>query len=208
MLKRYRGQPLHERIDALPTYAQLPIASRYPANAAWGVFGNADNLGTINLLTPERVRGAAQLARRGAVFALNWDLELPDPPVLGRGRLRHEILNVGWATDDHYDNFYPQGSSQWDALCHIDHPEFGLYNHRDIKDVPGQPGNPNGMENLARRGLAGRFVLIDTPRYRLASGRPFDPAAVEQVTVVELDRILEAQRIQLEVGDILLIRFG
>jgi kynurenine formamidase len=208
VLKRYRGQPLRERLDRLPTYAELPIAHGYPANAAWGVFGDTDSLGTINLLTPERVRAAAQLVRRGAVFPLNWDLELPDPPVLGRGRLSHNILNVGWATDDHYDNFYPQGSSQWDALCHIGHPEFGLYNHRDIGKVSGRLGSPNGIENLARRGIAGRFVLVDVPSYRRSIGLGFDPAAGEQVTVDELDLILEAQRVELEIGDIVLIRFG
>ncbi len=193
---------------ALPSYAQLPIDPRYPPRAAWGVFGDDDSLGTVNLLTPERVRAALKLARRGAVFPLNWDIELPDPPVLGRGRLKHEILNVGWATDDHYDGYYTQGSSQWDALCHIGHPVFGLYNNRDIRDVSGKPGSPNGIENLAQRGIAGRFVLIDIPRAREAAGVPFDPADGTHVTVEELDRILEAQRVRLEGGDILLIRFG
>ena len=39
----------------LPSYDQLPIDSKYPPHSAWGVWGEDDNLGTINMLTEERV---------------------------------------------------------------------------------------------------------------------------------------------------------
>jgi hypothetical protein len=39
----------------LPTYDQLPIDPKYPAKTAWGLWGEDDNLGTLNLLTKERV---------------------------------------------------------------------------------------------------------------------------------------------------------
>src|SRR5437868_6013646 len=39
----------------VPAYDQLPIRDGAPAGAAWGVFGDDDQLGTINLLTPQRV---------------------------------------------------------------------------------------------------------------------------------------------------------
>lgn len=39
----------------LPTYDQLPIDSKYPPHTAWGLWGEDDNLGTLNLLTKERV---------------------------------------------------------------------------------------------------------------------------------------------------------
>ena len=39
----------------LPTYDQLPVRPGAPQGAAWGVFGERDELGTINHLTPERV---------------------------------------------------------------------------------------------------------------------------------------------------------
>jgi kynurenine formamidase len=199
---------LRDSTEILPAYADLPIAARYPDRSSWGFFGEGDSLGTVNLLTPDRVQAALQLARRGAVFPLNWNLELPDPPILGRGLMRHEILNVGWATDDHYDNFYPQGSTQWDALCHIAHPDFGLYNGRDIQGVSGAPGSPNGVEHLARHGVAGRFVLLDIPRYRADAGIAFDAGSGERIAADELDRVLDHQGVELSVGDILLIRFG
>lgn len=39
----------------IPTYDQLPINPKYPKGTAWGVWGDDDNIGTVNLLTPERV---------------------------------------------------------------------------------------------------------------------------------------------------------
>jgi len=39
----------------LPDFADLPIKPDYPPHSAWGVFGDDDQIGTLNLLTPERV---------------------------------------------------------------------------------------------------------------------------------------------------------
>ena len=48
----------------LPSYAELPPAPR-GGRSAWGLFGEGDNLGLVNLMTPERVAAAARLVRRG-----------------------------------------------------------------------------------------------------------------------------------------------
>lgn len=39
----------------LPSYDELPIDSKYPPKTAWGIWGEEDNYGTLNLLTEERV---------------------------------------------------------------------------------------------------------------------------------------------------------
>jgi hypothetical protein len=41
---------------------------------------------------------------------------MPEPPLLGRGAPRHVIKDLDPGTDDSFDNFYPQASSQRDAL--------------------------------------------------------------------------------------------
>ena len=43
---------------SLPRYRDLPIEPGQPPKTAWGLFGPNDNLGMINLQTPERVLGA------------------------------------------------------------------------------------------------------------------------------------------------------
>ncbi len=192
----------------LPSYSELPIDPARPAGSAWGVFGDDDEVGTINLLTPERVVRAAGLVRKGAVFSLNWDVEKPSPPVLGRRPLRHTYIDLQPGTDDYYDTFYPQASSQWDSLCHMGHPEHGFYNGRGMAEFTGRAGSRNGIDNWARRGIAGRFVLADVARWREAKGAPVDNAEMDAITVDQLDATLAWQGSELEDGDVLLIRLG
>ncbi len=173
--------------ENLPSYAQLPVREGAPAGSAWGVFGDQDEVGTINLLTPARVRAAKDSIKSGKVFSLNLPIDVPNPPLFTRQAHRHTIKNFGGAMefvlDDYLDNFYPQASSQWDALCHVMHPELGAYNGVPKTEITGRGGTRLGIDNLARRGIAGRGVLADIARYyesawenaRLLEGR-FDSA--------------------------------
>ena len=192
----------------IPRYVDLPLDPAKPPRSAWGVFGDDDELGTLNLLTPERVRTAATLIRRGDVFPLSWELDQPDPPVFGRGKLRHTIKSLDDGTDDFYDDFYPQASSQWDALSHIAHPEYGFYNGCTRTEITGCPGSRNGIDNYARHGIVGRFVLADVERYRRTQARPLRPDCYEAIPVSDVEATLAQEQVSLETGDILLLRFG
>ena len=39
--------------DKLPKFAQLPTKAGAPADSNWGVFGDTDEVGCVNFLTPE-----------------------------------------------------------------------------------------------------------------------------------------------------------
>ena len=192
----------------LPDYDELPISPDKPPRSAWGVWGDDDEVGAINLLTPDRVLAGVGRVRRGAVFPLNWDLEMPDPPFYGRGPLRHTVVDQGDGQDDFYDAFYPQQSSQWDGLSHVGHSEHGYYNGRRPADFTGRSGAKNGVEHWARRGIVGRGVLLDAERWFAAQGRPLDPAATFDITADHLRAIAAAQGTRFEQGDILLVRTG
>jgi hypothetical protein len=117
----------------IPSYDELPVRAGAPAGAAWGVFGDEDEVGTINLLTPERVIAATSSIRTGKVFALNLPINIPDPPLFTRGKHTHTVKifpGAEFVLDDFLDNFYPQASSQWDALAHVKHPIHGAYTWR------------------------------------------------------------------------------
>lgn len=47
--------PIITKENKLPSFDELPIDPKYPPQTAWGVWGEDDNLGTLNLLTEERV---------------------------------------------------------------------------------------------------------------------------------------------------------
>ncbi|MGH7985713.1 MAG: cyclase family protein [Candidatus Binataceae bacterium] len=193
----------------LPSYDELPVRAGAPAGSAWGVFGDDDQLGTINLLTPERVREATGSIREGRVFALNLPIDIPDPPLFTRGKHNHTIKHFGnYILDDYLDNFYPQASSQWDALSHVKHPTLGAYNGIPENEITGYGGTKLGIDNLARRGMAGRGVLADLARYHQRYGRTIDFKRNESIPLEELRETLNAQKTQLRPGDILLIRIG
>jgi len=113
-------------------YAQRPIGSN------WGDFGPDDQLGRLNLLTPEKVRQGAAEVREGKSFCLSLPLDLPggskwnprrQPPVL-TPVLRNNRSNIGYElsqddphlTDvlcDHNVTLCTQYSTQWDSLAQV-----------------------------------------------------------------------------------------
>lgn len=187
----------------------LPIDPSFPPQSAWGVWGPEDQLGTVNLLTPERVAQAARLVQTGKVFPLNWDLELPEPPLFGRTRLAHTIhFKRNFVHDDIYNDFNTQSSSQWDGLTHYGHSKYQWYNGTTKEQITGKPGTKLGMEHLARRGIAGRVVLLDIPRWKAAKGAPYVPNTATYIEAEELEECAKAQGVQFQVGDILLVRTG
>jgi hypothetical protein len=200
---------MSEMNDGRPRYADLGKDGTCPIGAAWNVYGRDDQLGSINLLTPERVAAAMRLPVKGAVFPLNWRLEAPDPALFGRHTLKHSIIDLDpVGTEDVYDRFYPQASSQWDGLAHIRHPVHGFYQGRRRAELTGQEGTQIGIEHWARRGIVGRFVLADIARHRASIGRPVRPGETDPITIADIEVCLASQSTRLEPGDILLIRFG
>jgi len=193
----------------LPSYENLPIRPDLPPRSAWGVWGDDDQLGTINLLTAERAQRAVGLVERGATFALNWEMEQPTPAFYGRQELRHSIRTMlPGIFDDSIDNLFTQSSSQWDALCHIGHPEHGFWNGTTAEQITGEPGTRNGIEHWAQKGLVGRGVLLDIARHWSETGRAIDGGTTVEFTPADLEEVREAQGVTFEDGDILLLRTG
>jgi kynurenine formamidase len=193
----------------LPRYDELPIRPDLPPRSAWGVWGDDDQLGSINLLTPERALRATGLVARGEVFSLNWALEEPFPPFYERGALQHHIKELfPNIMDDSVDGLFTQASSQWDALCHVGHPEYGYWNGTTESDFHGREGTLNGIEHWARKGIVGRGVLLDVARHFEATGHPIDGSVTVEFTPQDLEEVREAQRVEFEVGDILILRTG
>lgn len=194
----------------LPSYDQLPVRRGAPQGSAWGVFGDDDQVGCLNLLTPDRVVEAARLVRKGAVFPLNLRIDLPSPAMFNRRSPKHHLLEEsgGIARDDYLDDFWPQASSQWDGLRHIRHPKDGFYNGvRDEEVVPGD-GGKLGIEHFARRGIVGRGVLLDVELHLRRRGTPLDPRSPTLIRRETLEACAAAQGVRIRRGDVLVLRTG
>jgi len=196
-------------MDDRPEFRALPFRPGGPPRSNWGFFGDEDEVGTLNLIKPGMVASAAALVRTGEVYPLNWDLERPSPALFDRKVLKHRIIDLDpVGTEDVYDDFYPQASSQWDALAHIKHPEHGYYNGRQRADITGREGSRNGIDQWARRGIAGRFVLADIESFRAQQGLVMRHNVRDAVSIEEIVACLASVGVSAKVGDILLIRFG
>jgi kynurenine formamidase len=192
----------------LPAYDELPEAPE-GGRSAWGVFGADDNLGLINLLTPERVAEAARLVRRGALFPLDAPLDAFVPPIAAsRGIPRHHVLHVPGAVgfDDVYDNFFPQGSSQWDSLGHVGYAPDAFYNGASEEDVA--TGRRNTIDHWARHGIAGRGVVLDMARTMSEAGRPYEPGTTTRFGVDDLELARERAGVEFREGDIVVLHTG
>jgi len=185
----------------LPDFADLPIDGSRPPGSSWGVWGEDDRLGCLNLLTPQRVTAGAACVRKGAVFPLNLELHLPDPPLFGRPAFEHRVSDLGGiGHDEELHGWNTQGSSQWDGFRHISHPAHGFYN--GIADAD------HGIDHWARKGIAGRAVLADVGRWRQTAGRPLQPGTSDAIEPSDITMTLAAQGSPVEEGDVLLVRTG
>ena len=59
----------------LPSFDELPVYAGAPPGSSWGLWGDDDVFGCLNLLTHERVQAAMASADEGKVFKLNHELE-------------------------------------------------------------------------------------------------------------------------------------
>lgn len=174
---------------------------RLPGGDARGIFGEHDVLGTLNRQTPEAVRSAAALVRRGAIFSLNAPLNWPDPPLFNRDPYEHHVYETELGNrDDYVDRLFPQSSSQWDGFLHISDPEIGGYNHLEPEHL--------GIESWAKRGIAGRGLLIDVQRWLSTQGEELHWHRRRPISVDELDSARSWAGVEISEGDILVVRTG
>ena len=179
----------------------------------WGRFGDDDERGALNLLTPERTARAAGLVVDGMVVSCGRDLAVrpgvdnPTPALhhmtvggdvcgtFGPDALQASADFVGVA-------FHGMAVSHIDALCHV-FVDGQMYNGHPASAVTTRGARHGGID-AGFGGIVGRGVLIDLAAHRgvdwLEPGEAVDPD--------ELDAALAGQRVGTEPGDILLVHTG
>jgi kynurenine formamidase len=190
----------------LPSYDALPLLDDLRMRHAWGVFGEDDEVGTVNLLTPARIVAAMTEVTRGAIFNLSLPLDLPRGG--SRSPHRHTIFNLDRNTqDDVLDNFYLQGSSQWDGLRHVSARSHGYYNDTNPAEAA-DPAGRLGIGAWADHGIVGRGVLLDVERHLANQQRPLAPTDGFEIGPELLDEVATAQGVSLRDGDVVMVRTG
>ena len=206
-----------------------------PEGANWGDFGADDQRGRINLLTPERVRRAAQEIREGLSFCLSLPLTLPGKQVLNNRRKPpqfHGVDREGRASFDlplkeidplHTDvvcddavTLYLQYSTQWDSLCHIGShfdadgdgvPERVYYNGWNVRDP--STGKPiYGEVGAYALGIHNMAESGVQGRGVMIDLHAHYGDERHHVNYEDLMRIMETDNVAVEEGDMLCLHSG
>lgn len=184
----------------------------------WGRWGDQDQRGTANFITPDVVSAAAGLIRSGKSISLAVPLDSTGPVHPTRPNVVHffgysgadwtvgtELGRVapGFQGADDYIFMPLQGSTQWDGLAHIFSSD-AMYNGFWMGNVEGVAGAKKCAISNLKDSLTSRGVLLDLPKYlgveRCEPGVP--------ITAAQLDGCAQAQGVEVRTGDILTIRTG
>jgi hypothetical protein len=74
------------------TVSESELMSYFTALSNWGRWGEDDEFGTLNLITPEVVVEAATLVKSGTRISLAADLDPASPDEFGRGSVVHRYM--------------------------------------------------------------------------------------------------------------------
>jgi len=198
-------------VSAVPTEVELDAL--YEALSNWGRWGPDDELGTLNHLTPNHRRRAAESVVDGTTVSLAHDLgvspspETPFPAhhhMLAAGDARENTGIPGYEASRDYvgTDVHGLGVTHVDALCHM-FVRGQMYNGRPASEVRSDGARANTIMAMAE-GVVGRGVLLDVVAAR--GGEPLDDPAV--ITRAEIEEAERALGVEVGTGDIVCIATG
>ncbi|KAI1270324.1 putative cyclase-domain-containing protein [Xylariaceae sp. FL1019] len=193
-----------------PRFDELPLKPDDPPVSAWGLWGPDDELGSLNILTPEKVKAAISEVRTGETIPLNLSLDAFIQPMNpARKPCEHTIFAKGNANDDAL-NINTQGASHWDGPRHYPYQSsLKYYNGATQDDISGPTKNNRlGVHGMARKTITGRGVLLDWASWAEARGLKYDAFSTFSIPHSQILAVAEAQGVSFNEGDILFVRSG
>ena len=206
-----------------------------PKGSTWGDWGEDDQLGRLNLLTPARRIEAVKEVIEGVTFCLSLPLNLPGGNAVNPKRHEPKFGPV-FQSGDHYYNFdwgehthglmditsdesitlYSQYSTQWDSLAHVG-CKFDIYGDGSLIPVYYNGfkagldiGGPDGIKDIGAKALG-----IERMAYTGVQGRGvlislYKHFGIDRVSVnyQMLMDILREDNIIIEKGDMVLFHTG
>jgi kynurenine formamidase len=190
----------------------------------WGRWGQDDVLGTLNLITPAKRVAASRLVVQGEVVSLAWTLDTAAQPehtsgtpqrlfvMTGQGLAdAARVSPHGLSTTDRVASaleyigyvFHGYSVTHLDALSHV-FWDGRMYNGAPAELVSSALGATALDVTSVKQGVVTRGILVDAPRHRGVDW--LEPG--DYVGADELRAILEAEGVEAEPGDALLLRTG
>jgi len=177
----------------------------------WGRWGDQDELGAANLITPAKRKQALALAREGRTVSLAHDVpqeKAVDTPAF----LNRTVVTVapGVALDSYQytGTYHGVIHSHLDAVdCHIMVDGRG-YNGVSMEEIKTASGCPRGSINALKDGIVTRAILFDATRL---PGKATPQGWLEPGTAIrreDLEALEKIQRVRVSPGDVILLYTG
>ena len=186
----------------------------------WGRWGDDDELGTLNHITPEKRRAAAALVTEGLSVSCAWEIETQQQPDHAFGTPQRYMLSTGQGLQDEHRVgpagvrsagaleyigfiFHGYAITHLDGLCHF-FWDGKMYNGKPAELVTSGLGATHHAVTALKDGIVTRGVLLDVAA---AQDRPWlDPG--EGVYPEHLEAAEARQGVTVEPGDVTLLRTG
>ncbi|HEX7037931.1 MAG TPA: cyclase family protein [Pseudomonadales bacterium] len=178
----------------------------------WGRWGDEDEAGALNLITPAKRLEAVRAVRIGRSVSCARELAVrpaadnPHPALhmMIRGGDDCVLPGVGLETTMDFVGvaFHGMATTHIDALCHV-FVDQRMYNGFPASEVK-STGARRGSIMCAKHGIVSRGVLLDVPRSR---GQAWlEPG--EAIGIADLEAAERAHGVEVREGDVLLIATG
>ena len=174
----------------------------------WGRWGADDEMGTVNLITPEKRKQAATLVKDGVPVSLARNAEKDEADDNPRP-FGHKMLNTGdspgagqFVSDEYAVAYHGYAHTHMDALTHMSY-QGKSYNGVEMVGVTAE-GAPKLAVTNFKNGIFTKGVLLDIPHLKgvdwLEPGTPIYPE--------DLDAFERKTGVKVEPGDVVFVYTG
>lgn len=197
----------HGHGDGHPLVTQAQMDRWYVELSNWGRWGKDDVMGSLNLITPAKIKQAVALVKDGVTVSLAQD-ELTKKEIDAPCPVVWEMINVsGSGSSDRiaFPCMHGAGHTHIDGFGHHGTHDGKLYNGYSFKEFVTKEGGAKKGNVLAwKNGIVTRAILYDIPRLK---GVPYlEPGT--RVFREDLEAWEKKIGVKLTPGDALLFRWG
>jgi len=176
----------------------------------WGRWGADDQMGAVNLITPEKRKAALHTVKEGVSFSMARNAEIkeavdnPTPIVRKTIRTGASVSKTGIAStsDTFFISYHGMAHTHMDSLCHFVY-DGKIYNGYSSDTVGEEGAAKNSIINF-KNGIITRGVLMDMARYKgvdwLEPGTAIYPE--------DLEGWEKKAGVKVQSGDVMIVRTG
>jgi len=204
------GNPAEAQSAARPNSTPQDFIRLQKELSNWNRWGANDQMGAVNLITPEKRKAALHTVREGVSISMARNAEIkeavdnPTPIIRKTTRTGASVPKTGIAStsDTFFISYHGMAHTHMDSLCHFVY-DGKIYNGYSSDTVGEDGAAKNSIINF-KNGIITRGVLMDMARHKgvdwLEPGTPIFPE--------DLEGWEKKAGVKVQPGDVMIVRTG